>query len=224
MDARGRAVTGPRRRLRLRACAALVVCGALVLTACNGDDGSGDAGAVGTTPGASPANPSATATVTPPATPTATAGAATPSASASPSKGPKPPATAAPTGKPEPPGPAPAPTCGRPPVADDEIAVYRWTPEGGSAHLVVKHGNWGCAVKDGRTPFVTVGAEVVIPIAEDARITAFSPITSSSVSRPITLHELTSWLESHPNRGLVFHYNANHRGIIDTLGQEEYLL
>ncbi|MFE2327178.1 hypothetical protein ACFXD5_25205 [Streptomyces sp. NPDC059385] len=222
MDGHGKAVTGPRRRLRLRACAVLVVCGALVLTACNGDDGSGDAGAAGTTPGASRANPSATATATampkPTPTITPTAGAVAPSASASPS------ATAAPTGKPKPPGPAPAPTCGKPPVADDEIAVYRWTPEGGSAHLIVKHGNWGCAVKDGRTPFVTVGAEVVIPIAEDAKITAFSPITPSSVSEPITLHELTSWLESHPNRGLVFHYNANHRGIIDTLGQEEYLL
>ncbi|MGT2527823.1 hypothetical protein ACU4GG_12150 [Streptomyces nojiriensis] len=220
MGGRGGAVTGPRRRLRLRACAALVLCGALVLTACNGDDGSGDAGAAGTSPGASPANP--LPAVTPSAT--AGAGAASPAASVSPSKKPDPPATAVPTGKPKPPGPAPVLTCGKPPVADDEIAVYRWTPEGGSAHLIVKHGNWGCAVKDGRTPFVTVGAEVVVPIAEDARITAFSPVTSSSVSKPITLHELTSWLESHPNRGLVFHYNANHRGIIDTLGQEEYLL
>ncbi|MFI8498704.1 hypothetical protein ACIGFK_09460 [Streptomyces sp. NPDC085524] len=69
---------------------------------------------------------------------------------------------------------------------------------------------------------MTVGEETFIPIAEDAKITALSPILSTTVSKPITLHELTSWLESHPNRGLVFHYNANHRGIIDTLGQEEY--
>ncbi|MFE1410816.1 hypothetical protein ACFW6F_08415 [Streptomyces sp. NPDC058746] len=221
MDGRGGPVAGPA-RLRRQACAVLVLCGALVLTACNGDDGAGDAGAAGTTPGtgtASPANPSATATAT--AT-TATTGGPVPSASAGPAKKPTPASTAAPTGKPKPPAPAPAPTCSRPPVADDEIAVYRWTPEGGSAALIVKHGNWGCAVTDGRTPFVTVGEETFIPIAEDAKITALSPILSTTVSKPITLHELTSWLESHPNRGLVFHYNANHRGIIDTLGQEEY--
>ncbi|MFJ8014632.1 hypothetical protein [Streptomyces sp. NPDC096339] len=221
MDGRGKAVTGPR-RLRRQACAALVLCGALVLTACNGDDGSGAAGAAGTSPGASPANPSATAGAT--AGATGTPGGATPSASATSTKKPTPTSTAPPTGKPKPPAPAPAPTCGKPPVSDDEIAVYRWTPEGGSANLIVKHGNWGCAVMDGKTPFVTVGEETFIPIAEDAKITAMTPVVASSVSKPITLHELTSWLEAHPNRGLVFHYNANHRGIIETLGQEEYTL
>ncbi|MER7462607.1 hypothetical protein [Streptomyces sp. NPDC097981] len=210
MGGRGTAARGPR-RLRRHACAALVLCGALALTACNGDDGS--AGAAGTAPDASTATPSAAATSS------AAPGGSTPSASATSSKKPAPAATA--TGKPKP--PAPAPTCDhKMPISPDEIAVYRYTPEGGMLSLIVKHGNWGCPVAGGATPFVTVGEETFIPVADDAKITAMAPILTGSVSKPITAHELTSWLESHPNKGLVFHYNVNHRGMIETLGQEEY--
>ncbi|MCX5148356.1 MULTISPECIES: hypothetical protein [unclassified Streptomyces] len=213
MGARGKAVQGHRRLRRQAACAALVLCGSLALTACNGDDGS--VGAAGATPGASTAPPSAAATSS------AAPGGSTPSASATASKKPTPAATA--TGKPKPPAPAPAPTCDhKMPISPDEIAVYRYTPEGGTLSLIVKHGNWGCPVPGGSTPFVTVGEETFIPVADDAKITAMAPILSGSVSKPITAHELTSWLESHPNKGLVFHYNVNHRGMIETLGQEEY--
>ncbi|MEV0409356.1 hypothetical protein AB0I68_00770 [Streptomyces sp. NPDC050448] len=212
MSGRGKVVQGPR-RLRRQACAAaLVLCGTLALTACNGDDGSG-AGAAGTTPGASPATPSATAA------PSAASGAPAPSASAASSKKPAPTATTA--AKPKP--PAPGPTCApKDPVSPNEIAVYRYTPEGGAYSLIVKQGHWGCAVAGGATPFVTVGEETFIPIAEDAKISAHDPILPTSVNKPITTHELTSWLETHPNKGLVFHYNVNHAGVIDTLGQEEY--
>ncbi|TDU78807.1 hypothetical protein [Streptomyces sp. KS 21] len=216
MDGRGTAVQGPRRLRRNAACAALVLCGALALTACNGDDGSdAGAGAGGASPSASPVSPSAA-----PATSATPAGGATPSASAASSKKPAPTATA--PAKPKPPAPGPA-CASKDAVSPDEIAVYRYTPEGGQYSLIVKHGHWGCPVAGGVTPFVTVGEETFIPIAEDAKIGAHAPILSGSANKPITTHELTSWLETHPNKGLVFHYNVNKAGVIDTLGQEEYL-
>ncbi|MEV0992275.1 hypothetical protein [Streptomyces sp. NPDC049949] len=214
MGGRGKAVQGPR-RLRRQAAAALVLCGALTLTACNGDGG--DAGAAGTGPGASPASPSTTASSS------AAPGGAAPSASAASSK--KPSSTAgAPTAAPaKPKPPAPGPACAsKDAVSPNEIAVHRYTPEGGQYSLIVKHGHWGCPVAGGTTPFVTVGEETYIPIAEDAKIGAHAPILSGSTNKPITTHELTSWLETHPNKGLVFHYNVNKAGVIDTLGQEEY--
>ncbi|WP_051832090.1 hypothetical protein [Streptomyces katrae] len=217
MGGRGTAVPGRRRLRRQAACAALVLCGALALTACNGDEGSdAGAGAAGTSPSAGPVSPSATPAT--PATSATPAGGASPSAAVS-SKKPAPTATT--PAKPKP--PAPGPTCApKAPVSPNEIAVYRYTPEGGAYSLIVKHGNWGCAVAGGATPFVTVGEETFIPIAEDAKISAFAPILSTTVSTPISTHELTSWLETHPDKGLVFHYNVNKAGVIDTLGQEEY--
>lgn len=214
MGGRGKAVQGPRRLRRQTCAAALVLCGALALTACNGDDGA--AGAAGAAPGGSPATSPA------PAAPASPVGGATPSAStATSSKKPAPTAATTAPGKPKP--PAPGPTCApKEPISPDEIAVYRYTPEGGMLSLIVKHGHWGCPVAGGATPFVTVGEETFIPVADDAKITAMTPIVTGSVSKPITAQELTSWLESHPNKGLVFHYNVNHRGMIETLGQEEY--
>ncbi|MCX4525305.1 MULTISPECIES: hypothetical protein [unclassified Streptomyces] len=224
MRADGTSVRGRRRLRRRQACAAaLALCGALALTACNGDgDGTGNgggAGAAGASPGGSPATPAASAA------PSAPAAAATPSGSATATKKPAPTATptAATPGKPKP--PAPGPTCDhKMPISPDEIAVYRYTPEGGFHSLIVKHGNWGCAVAGGATPFETVGVETFLPIAEDAKITAVTPIVASPVSKPITLHELTSWLESHPNKGLVFRYHLDGKGVITTLDQEEYTL
>lgn len=171
-------------------------------------------------PGASAATPSATSVSS---APTAAATPSTPAATPStPAASKKPAPTATTAAKPKP--PAPGPTCApKSPVSPDEIAVYRYTPEGGALSLIVKHGNWGCPVPGGTTPFVTVGEETYIPVADDAEITAMAPILSGSVSKPITAHELTSWLETHPNEGLVFHYNVNHRGMIETLGQEEYI-
>ncbi|MFI5665825.1 hypothetical protein [Streptomyces sp. NPDC051704] len=210
MGGRGKAVRGPR-RLRRQAAAALALCGALTLTACNGDGG--DAGAAGTGPGASPASPPATASAS-----AAPAGAA-PSASAASSKKPSPTATA--PAKPKPPAPGPA-CASKDAVSPNEVAVNRYTPEGGAYSLIVKHGHWGCPIAGGATPFETVGEETYIPIAEDAKIGAHAPILSGSTNKPITTHELTSWLETHPNKGLVFHYSVNKAGVIDTLGQEEY--
>ncbi|WP_330295816.1 hypothetical protein [Streptomyces sp. NBC_00503] len=214
MGGRGNGVQGPRRLRRQAFAAALALCGTLALTACNADDGDAGAGAGpgGTAPGASAATPSA---------PSAPAGTAKPSASAAASsKKPSPTATA--PVKPKP--PTPGPTCATPKdlVSPNEFAVDRYTPEGGSYALIGKRGHWGCVVPGGVTPFVTVGEEIFIPIAEDAKIGAHAPILSGSVNKPITTHELTSWLETHPNKGLVFHYNLNPAGVIDTLGQEEY--
>ncbi|MFE2287265.1 hypothetical protein ACFXDJ_24225 [Streptomyces sp. NPDC059443] len=217
MGVRGNGVQGGR-RLRTQACAAaLVLCGTLALTACNGDDGAAGAGAgpAGTAPSASAATPSATSA------PSAPAGTAKPSApAAASSKKPSPTATAAVKPKP----PAPGPTCAIPKDLEspNEFSVDRYTPEGGSWALIGKRGHWGCAVPGGATPFVTVGEEIFIPIAEDAKIGAHAPILSGSTNKPISTHELTSWLETHPNKGLVFHYNLTPAGVIDTLGQEEY--
>ncbi len=196
------------RRSRGLALAALALCGTLTLAGCNGDTDEGAAGpAPATVSGATPTTPSA-----PP-------GGALPSAPAKVTA--KPTASATAAGKPKP--SAPAPTCDhKMPISPDEIAVYRYTPEGGVHSLIVKHGNWGCPGPGGATPFVTVGEETFIPINEDAKITALTPIIAGTVSKPISLHELSEWLIAHPDKGLVFHYNVDHRGHIENLGQEEY--
>ncbi|MEU6861907.1 hypothetical protein ABZ924_01320 [Streptomyces sp. NPDC046876] len=198
------------RRSRGTALAALALGGALTLAACNGDTGGGAAGpAPGTTPATSPA-----ASAAPPGGPLPPAPAkATPKPTAS--------TTATPAGKPKP--PAPAPTCNhKMPISPDEIAVYRYTPEGGAHSLIVRHGNWGCPGPGGAAPFVTVGEETFISVNEDAKISALTPIVAGTVSKPITINELSEWLIAHPNKGLVFHYNVDHHGWIETLGQEEY--
>ncbi|WP_329194343.1 MULTISPECIES: hypothetical protein [unclassified Streptomyces] len=190
---------------------ALALCATLALTGCNGDTDAGAAGSTpGSTPSATPALPSAPAggALPSPAKPTAKA---TPAASAS--------ATA--PGKPKPSPPAPA-CASKDAISPNEIAVYRYTPEGGQYSLIIKRGHWGCPVAGGATPFVTVGEETWIPIAEDAGIGVHAPILSGSANKPITTHELMSWLETHPNKGLVFHYDVNKAGVIVTLGQEEY--
>ncbi|WP_438318180.1 hypothetical protein ACSHWO_33475 [Streptomyces sp. HUAS TT3] len=201
-----------RRRSRGLALAALALSGTLTLAGCNGDTDGGAAGpASGTTSGTTPTATAAAPSVTP--------GGVLPSASAKATPTPTGAATA--PGKPKP--PAPAPSCDhKMPISPDEIAVYRYTPEGGEHSLIVKHGNWGCPGPGGAAPFVTVGGETFVSVNEDAKITALSPIVASSVSKPITLHELSEWLVAHPDKGLVFHYNVDHRGHIETLGQEEY--
>ncbi|MFK0235132.1 hypothetical protein [Streptomyces vinaceus] len=156
------------------------------------------------------------------------AGAPPAASAAAPSKRPAPAPTAtvpAPTAPAKPAPPAPGPACAsKDALSPNEIAVYRYTPEGGQYSLIVKRGHWACPVAGGTTPFVTVGEETYIPIAEDAEIGAHAPILSGSSNKPITTHELTSWLETHPDKGLVFHYDVNKAGVIETLGQEEYTL
>ncbi|WP_345202106.1 hypothetical protein [Streptomyces lavendulae] len=185
------------------AMAVLAVCGMLALSACqNGDDQA-----------ASPdAKPSAAA----PAAPTATT--AVPASSKT-SAAPKPSATATPAGKNVPaPAPPSAPACGadhRMPVSPDTIAVHRYTPEGGMTSLIVQHGTYGCP---GR--FEPSGAWTYIPISEKAKITATAPILpSEAMGKPISTSELTSWLDTHPDKGLPFRYHLNAAGVIDTLDE-----
>lgn len=202
------------RRLRTQAAlAALTLCATLALTACNGDDETGAAG----TPASPSASPSAGATAT---------GAASPSASASPSpvpsKEPTPsaPSTVTPAGTKKP--PAPGSTCDhKMPISPDEVAVYRYTPEGGVHSLIIKHGNWGCAAPGmDAAPFDTVGKETFLNIAEDAKITAVTPIIASPLSQPITLQQLIDWLIAHPNQGRVFRYHLDSAGVIDWMDQQ----
>ncbi|MFE6848266.1 hypothetical protein [Streptomyces sp. NPDC057686] len=185
------------------AMAVLAVCGMLALSACqNGEDQAA----------APDAKPSAAA----PAAPTATTAVPAPSKTGA---APKPSATATPAGK-NPPAPAPpsAPACGadhRMPVSPDTIAVHRYTPEGGMTSLIVQHGTYGCP---GR--FEPSGAWTYIPISEKAKITATAPILpSEAMGKPISTSELTSWLDTHPDKGLPFRYHLNAEGVIDTLDE-----
>ncbi|WP_328298033.1 hypothetical protein OG389_09585 [Streptomyces sp. NBC_00435] len=187
--------------------AALALCATLVLTGCEGDDEDGAAGAPGASPGTS-----ATATGT-----TSPSSAPSPAASASPKK-PAPTVTPAGTKK----APTPGSTCDhKMPISPDEVAVYRYTPEGGVHSLIIKHGNWGCAAPGAdAAPFETTGKETYLNIAEDARITAVTPVVASSVSQPITLQQLIDWLIAHPDQGRVFRYHLDSKGVIDSLDQQ----
>ncbi|RSS44088.1 hypothetical protein EF912_29355 [Streptomyces sp. WAC07061] len=193
--------------VRVRAAlAALAMCGALVLTACrNGDDAAAPEGPPGAAAPSAPGAPSAAGT---PAAP----------APSKPATTAKPPAPATPTEK-KPPAPAPAPACDhKMPISPDTIAVYRYTPEGGSHHLIVRHGEFGCP-----GPFEPVGEETFYPVSETAKITATAPILPSEAKgKPISTDELASWLTTHPDKGLPFRYHLNAAGVIDTL-EEVYV-
>lgn len=217
MRGRGRAARDSRRLRGQAALVALALCGALALTGCNGDDGDGGDGGPG--PGASGANPASS----PAAGQTATSSPSAPTA-ATPSKSPQRPAPSAPTATPA--GAAKTPATGsacdhKMPISPDEIAVYRYTPEGGAHSLILKHGNWGCAAPGAdAAPFEAVGKETFLNIAEDAKITAVTPVVASTVSQPITLQQLIDWLIAHPDQGRVFRYHLDAEGVIDALDQQ----
>ncbi|WP_216591605.1 hypothetical protein [Streptomyces brasiliscabiei] len=106
------------------------------------------------------------------------------------------------------------------PISPDEIAVYRYTPEGGFLSLIVKHGNWGCGTPDSDgAPFETVGKETFIPLDQAADITVTTPIVESTENQPIGVQEFLDWLEAHPNSGLVFTYHLGGDGAIDRLDE-----
>ncbi|WP_328224598.1 hypothetical protein OG272_45335 [Streptomyces sp. NBC_00104] len=106
------------------------------------------------------------------------------------------------------------------PISPDEIAVYRYTPEGGFLSLIVKHGNWGCGTPDSDgAPFETVGEETFIPMDQAANITVTTPIVESTENQPIGVQEFLDWLEAHPNSGLVFTYHLGGDGAIDRLDE-----
>ncbi|WP_254076307.1 hypothetical protein [Streptomyces sp. P3] len=106
------------------------------------------------------------------------------------------------------------------PISPDEIAVYRYTPEGGSLSLIVRHGNWGCGTPDSDgAPFETVGKETYIPMDQAADITVTNPIVESTENQPIGVQEFLDWLEAHPDSGLVFTYHLGDDGAIDRLDE-----
>ncbi|WP_215452497.1 hypothetical protein [Streptomyces sp. ATCC 21386] len=106
------------------------------------------------------------------------------------------------------------------PISPDEIAVYRYTPEGGTLSLIVKHGNWGCGTPDSDgAPFETVGKETYIPLDQAANITVTTPIVESTTNQPIGVQEFLDWLEAHPDSGLVFTYHLGDDGAIDRLDE-----
>ncbi|MEU9271818.1 hypothetical protein AB0E04_41370 [Streptomyces sp. NPDC048251] len=106
------------------------------------------------------------------------------------------------------------------PISPDEVAVYRYTPEGGSLSLIVKYGNWGCGSPDSDgAPFETVGKETYIPMDQAAYVTVTNPIVESTENQPIGVQEFLDWLEAHPNSGLVFTYHLDGSGAIDRLDE-----
>ncbi|MGW7385864.1 hypothetical protein [Streptomyces sp. NPDC054794] len=219
--------TGRRRPAALRTtavslCAATAL--ALALTGCNGSAGSDNASSApsaGDTSAAAPASGSGTpaAGATPAAKTstgssgkgggTTTAG-STPAASTAPAAG----ASSAAGGGGD------AGCDHKMPISPDEVAVYRYSPEGGSLSLIVKHGNWGCPTGDSDgAPFETVGKETYLPMDQAAYVTATNPIVESSKNQRIGVQELLDWLDAHPDSGLVFKYHLGGDGAIDSLEQ-----
>jgi hypothetical protein len=106
------------------------------------------------------------------------------------------------------------------PISPDEIAVYRYTPEGGSLSLIIRHGNWGCGTPDSDgAPFETVGKETYLPMDQAAYITVTNPIVTSTENQHIGVQEFLDWLEANPDSGLVFKYHLGADGAIDSLEQ-----
>jgi hypothetical protein len=107
------------------------------------------------------------------------------------------------------------------PISPDEVAVYRYTTEGGSLSLIVKAGAWGCPDPDtDGPPFETTGKEYALPLDQAAYVTATNPITESTANQHIGVQELLDWLDTHPDSGLVFKYHAGADGAVDKLEQE----
>ncbi|MDN3026140.1 hypothetical protein [Streptomyces sp. S.PB5] len=201
------------RTLALSACAA----GVLALTACS--SGSSDAGPAATAATAPPAKAGDGTETTAPATAVPAGKVSTPPAS----KATPPPASAtSPSGS-----PIAAGTGGeddgcdhKMPVSPDEIAVSRYTPEGGSLSLIFRHGNWGCGTPDSDSaPFETVGKETYLPMDQAAYITVTDPIVTSTENQHIGVQEFLDWLDAHPDSGLVFKYHLGADGAIDSLEQ-----
>ncbi|MFF6914275.1 hypothetical protein [Streptomyces sp. NPDC012466] len=206
------------RTLTLGAC----VAGVVALTGCSSDSPS----SAGTAASA--------ATSSPTQTEQGTGGASTPQAlpagKVSPSAGSKvspPPVPAGTPAKPAPGSTAPTGAAGeddgcdhKMPISPDEIAVYRYTPEGGSLSLIIRHGNWGCGTPDSDgAPFETVGKETYLPMDQAAYVTVTDPIVASTENQPIGVQEFLDWLEAHPDSGLVFRYHLGADGAIDRLEQ-----
>ncbi|MGA5037129.1 hypothetical protein ACPCA8_08715 [Streptomyces capoamus] len=201
---------------------------ALSLAACNGDgDSEGSAAGPKTATSAQPSGGTATGAPTGPATGSSTAG--TVPAGTSPSGA----ATASPAKPAAPKAPAPAKPAAsataaggsgcdhKMPISPDELAVYRYTPEGGALHLIVKYGAWGCAPADSDgAPFETVGKEIPVPMNQAAYVTVTNPVVASTENQHIGVQEFLDWLEAHPNSGLVFKYHLGADGAIDKLEEE----
>ncbi|MFJ9816053.1 hypothetical protein ACIRU3_12395 [Streptomyces sp. NPDC101151] len=211
-------------RLRPVVVALAAVALAAVLTGCQGDDsaaGSAGSSGAGATAGSAPGTADGKGTGKGEGTGTAGAGAtATPTPAAKVTGPAKPTAPAKPA--------APAADCvDEAPDPDhvdpDEIAVYRVEELDGSTgkvNLVIQHGAWGCAGKDGDgAPFVVTGEDSRWALDQAAYVTATNPVTGSSENQRIGVQELIDWIKAHPDSGLVFKYETGDDGSIDRLEQ-----
>ncbi|MEU0031072.1 hypothetical protein [Streptomyces sp. NPDC006335] len=192
--------------------------GVMVLTGCNGKGDATSSGADKSPTKAAATGGAGTGTGVASEKPGATASSGSSSAAESPEAVPaasKSPVVTAPTA-----GGADDGCDHKMPISPDEIAVYRYTPEGGSLSLIVKHGNWGCGSPDSDgAPFETVGKETFIPMDQAAYVTVTNPIVESTENQPIGVQEFLDWLEAHPHSGLVFTYHLGADGAIDRLDE-----
>ncbi|WP_234439060.1 hypothetical protein [Streptomyces sp. NRRL B-3229] len=210
-----------RRRPMVVGAAVLGACvaGALLLTGCNGkEEATGSGGGTNPTKAAATGGKE-TATSAVSKTPVATASAGSISTAKSP--GVVPAASKSPVATVSPAGGTDGDGCDhKMPISPDEVAVYRYTPEGGSLSLIVKYGNWGCGSPDSDgAPFETVGKETFIPMDQAAYVTVTNPIVESTENQHIGVQEFLDWLEAHPNSGLVFTYHLGADGAIDRLDE-----
>ncbi|MGW3991505.1 hypothetical protein [Streptomyces sp. NPDC004830] len=205
------------RTLTLAAC----VAGVVTLTGCSPDAPASGGKA---TPAAT-ASPAGSKQATAGASPSQAAGKASPAAGG---KSTTPPAPAGTPATPASPGAKASSGAGgeddgcdhKMPISPDEIAVYRYTPEGGSLSLIFRHGNWGCGTPDSDgAPFETVGKETYLPMDQAAYVTVTDPIVASTENQPIGVQEFLDWLEAHPDSGLVFRYHLGEDKAIDRLEQ-----
>ncbi|MGQ4366073.1 hypothetical protein [Streptomyces sp. SAS_272] len=200
---------------------------ALGLTGCSGGGGTADAGS-DPTPGATTAGGTADKAGKAAASADTSAGKPAATGPAGAGGGVKPP-TVVPAASKPPVSPATSSSGGgdggddcdhKMPISPNEVAVYRYTPEGGSLSLIVRHGNWGCGTPDSDgAPFETVGKETYIPMDQAADITVTNPVVESTENQPIGVQEFLDWLEAHPDSGLVFTYHLGGDGAIDRLDE-----
>ncbi|MEU1043431.1 hypothetical protein [Streptomyces sp. NPDC005907] len=195
--------------------------GALTLTGCNGDGGAEGAGSGASATKAGGTGGKEAATGAASKKPGAGAKASAGTGGGAKSPGTAPTASKSPAATPTGAGGADDDGCDhKMPISPDEIAVYRYTPEGGSLSLIVKHGNWGCGSPDSDgAPFETVGKETFIPMDQAADITVTNPIVENTENQHIGVQEFLDWLEAHPNSGLVFTYHLGADGAIDRLDE-----
>ena len=112
-------------------------------------------------------------------------------------------------------------TCPGRPATTRYVALVGHNTAADTAELVLRPGHYVCG--DPSNPdaatFVQTGAPETLPIRDDARITATTPVTSNTTSQSITTGRLIDWVSTHPGVLAVFTYQTNQQGQITKLDE-----